>query len=330
MMRYWWVCQNKTYEQEVPGNFLWSPKRKSNGYLNHYYETMREVSRGDLVFSFKSRKIMALGIAVQPAYTCPKPADFDKAGINWNDIGWRVDVDFHELQNNIEPRQHMQLLQPLLPSKYAPLKANGDGQELYLTELPKALAEVLIGLIGIEAQALIGAPSTADHFGEEDVEWLAEKQDIVREWELREENLVLENKTLAETEKTQIVKSRIGQGLFRNRVAKIEKHCRVTRVDNQLHLIASHIKPWKTATNVERLDGENGLLLTPNADHLFDKGFISFENDGGLIVSPIAHKASLTKMGILVNDDLNVGGFSKNQQQYLEYHRDCILLRSKN
>ena len=42
-MRYWWVNQNQTYRQEVEGGYLWSPKRKSNGHLNPFYETMREV-----------------------------------------------------------------------------------------------------------------------------------------------------------------------------------------------------------------------------------------------------------------------------------------------
>ena len=54
------------------------------------------------------------------------------------------------------------------------------------------------------------------------------------------------------------------------------------------HLIASHVQPWRDSNNEERLDGENGLLLTPTVDHLFDKGFISFENTGQLIVSPVA------------------------------------------
>ena len=75
------------------------------------------------------------------------------------------------------------------------------------------------------------------------------------------------------------------EGLFKERVAKIETKCRITGVENPVHLIASHCKPWRDATNEERLDGENGLLLTPSIDHLFDRGFIGFENDGKLIVS---------------------------------------------
>jgi predicted restriction endonuclease len=64
------------------------------------------------------------------------------------------------------------------------------------------------------------------------------------------------------------------------------------------HLRASHSKPWRDSSNEERLDGENGLLLTPSIDHLFDRGFISFRSDGRLLVSPVAHAGSLERMGV--------------------------------
>ena len=51
-MRYWWVNQNQTYRAEVRGSFMWSPKHNANGARNQFYENMREVSPGDIVFSF--------------------------------------------------------------------------------------------------------------------------------------------------------------------------------------------------------------------------------------------------------------------------------------
>jgi putative restriction endonuclease len=59
-----------------------------------------------------------------------------------------------------------------------------------------------------------------------------------------------------------------------------------------MNFFASHIKPWCESTNEERLNGENGLLLTPSIDHLFDRGFISFEDNGELLISDVAHKES--------------------------------------
>lgn len=78
----------------------------------------------------------------------------------------------------------------------------------------------------------------------------------------------------------------------------IEQRCRITGVTNPVHLVASHCKPWRDANNTERLNGENGLLLTPSIDHLFDRGFIGFEATGKLIISPVAHPPSLDRMGI--------------------------------
>ncbi|MEZ5459241.1 MAG: HNH endonuclease signature motif containing protein [Steroidobacteraceae bacterium] len=69
-------------------------------------------------------------------------------------------------------------------------------------------------------------------------------------------------------------------------------------MDRPEYLIASHAKPWRDSSNDERLDGENGLLLTPTVDHLFDRGFISFEGNGRVIVSPVAHAESLRGMGV--------------------------------
>jgi hypothetical protein len=103
----------------------------------------------------------------------------------------------------------------------------------------------------------------------------------------------------------------------------------VTKVARLEHLVASHTKPWRDSTNEERLNGENGLLLTPTIDHLFDKGFISFEDKGDLIVSPVADRVSLLKMGIKPEGKVNVGMFSEGQRVFLDYHRENVLRMSR-
>ena len=108
----------------------------------------------------------------------------------------------------------------------------------------------------------------------------------------------------------------------------IEHACRITGVNREEHLRASHCKPWRDATNEERLDGENGLLLTPSIDHLFDRGFIAFEGNGQVIVSPVAHRDSLLRMGIKPERPPKVGTFSTGQRRFLEFHCDNVLLRS--
>ena len=112
-------------------------------------------------------------------------------------------------------------------------------------------------------------------------------------------------------------------------VMEVERACRVTKVDKPEHLIASHTKPWRDSSNDERLDGENGFLLTPTVDHLFDKGFISFENSGDLIVSPVADPKSLGRMGIKREGKVNVGVFSEGQRRFLDFHRENVLRMSR-
>ncbi|HEV3333197.1 MAG TPA: HNH endonuclease [Bryobacteraceae bacterium] len=72
----------------------------------------------------------------------------------------------------------------------------------------------------------------------------------------------------------------------------------------------------------------NGLLLTPSIDHLFDRGFISFEDSGALIISPVAHQPSLQRMGIETQRVVNVGRFTEGQRRFLDFHRNAVLLRA--
>jgi putative restriction endonuclease len=180
------------------------------------------------------------------------------------------------------------------------------------------LAETLIGLIGAEADLLVVRAADQRPIPADDL-------DI---WEGRLERVVAADDSIPETDRLAIVSARRGQGLFRERVAQIEKRCRITGVENPAHLVASHCKPWRDANNVERLDGENGLLLTPSVDHLFDRGFIGFEDNGQLIISPIAHRPSLERMGVRTNEPINVGGFTGGQKRFLDFHRNAVLLVS--
>jgi putative restriction endonuclease len=147
----------------------------------------------------------------------------------------------------------------------------------------------------------------------------------IEEWERRAEVAITADPVIRETERLALVQARRGQGVFRDNVRSIERACRITKVERMEHLIASHVQPWRDSDNAQRLDGENGLLLTPTFDHLFDKGFISFEDSGQLIVSPVADSKSLSRMGLDLADRLNVGAFSQGQKRYLEFHRENVL-----
>jgi putative restriction endonuclease len=143
------------------------------------------------------------------------------------------------------------------------------------------------------------------------------------------EGWIAEMEPIDETEKSALILARRGQGVFKQRVRRIEKSCRITGVDRIEHLRASHCKPWRDSSDEERLDGENGLLLTPTIDHLFDRGFISFEPNGRLVVSPVAHTKSLERMGVPTKERVDVGRFSEGQRRFLEFHRERVFLESR-
>jgi hypothetical protein len=286
---------------------------------------MREVSPGDLIFSFVDTRIAAIGIAKSYCWECPKPAEFGSAGEYWENVGWRVTVSFTTLLHRVRPKDHMGVLRSLLPDRYSPLQSNGNGnQALYLTEIPQGFTEVIVGLIGEEARILLSKPVEIPPV---DGNPMVSGDDL-DVWEHRLEQQVEKDRSVPETDREAIIRARCGQGLFKLRVMRIERKCRITGVENPTHLIASHCKPWRDASNEERLDGENGLLLTPSVDHLFDRGFIGFENSGELIISPIAHTPSLERMGIETEHRVNVGLFTEGQKHFLEFHRNSVLLRA--
>jgi hypothetical protein len=153
--------------------------------------------------------------------------------------------------------------------------------------------------------------------------------DGLAEWEEHLVNAVRMDTNINETTREAIVLARRGQGLFKSRVAAIERKCRITGVTNLEYLRGSHTKPWRDASNEERLDGENGLLLTPDVDLLFDRGLISFDDSGDVLVSPVVDLSSLERMGISSGMLRNVGTFTSGQRHFLEFHRVSIFLKAR-
>lgn len=327
-MRYWWVNQNQTYRQEISGGYLWSPKRNANNHRNAFYEYMREVSPGDVVFSYCDTKISVIGTILSYCRENPKPEEFGSTGLNWSRIGWKVDVKWVMLENrSIRPKDHIAEIRPLLANKYAPLTKDGNGlQGIYLTTISYELADFLLRAVGEIGNQIrdISVAIEANLVKENP----AVEADII-EWENRIESKISTDLTLGQTMREQLIKARVGQGDFRKNVKEVEKRCRITGVERNEHLVASHIRPWRDCDSAEqRLDGENGLLLTPTVDHLFDKGFISFEDNGRLIISPVTDLKSLARMHIATKEPLFVGEFSEIQRRNLNFHREHILRRA--
>lgn len=132
---------------------------------------------------------------------------------------------------------------------------------------------------------------------------------------------------LTSTEKQMIINARVGQGKYRNGLLKKYKNrCIVTGIDNPQLLIASHIKPWSVCDNEERIDIENGLLLSPNIDRLFDYGLLTFQDNGKIELSSFVGDKNVNRLHI--DKDLVVDlCATKRLLSYMEYHRDVIFVK---
>lgn len=283
---------------------MWSPKMNADGGNNPYYNFMTEVVPGDVIFSYANGSIIAVGVALGVARTSNKPTDFGNAGQVWSNEGWRVDVDFHRVERPLTPKNHMSILAPMLPGKYSPIQANGNGNQVYLTSISAELGQALLGLLGVDEITWPITDLSELSFNEEEQE-------------------LIQDQSIEETMKSTLIMARRGQGAFRERVKFFEGSCRVTGVDKPELLIASHIKPWATSDNEERLNGHNGLFLSPHVDKLFDSGFISFENNGEILVSRSLDKDVLDRWSI--DPVSKVKNFGGEQAYFLETHRHAVF-----
>ena len=137
------------------------------------------------------------------------------------------------------------------------------------------------------------------------------------------EQELLQRTDIGPTDVDKMVRARRGQGAYRLNLFQIERRCRVTGIDDCRMLRASHIKPWRDSSDREKLDGFNGLLLSPHIDHLFDQGYISFSDAGDLLVADDIDSSVLQAWGVGL--DINVGLFKPEQCKYLEYHRQSVF-----
>ena len=134
----------------------------------------------------------------------------------------------------------------------------------------------------------------------------------------------IEQKRLPEREKEQLVKARIGQGAYRLKLLEESSECVITRVNDERILMASHIKPWSVSNDTEKIDHDNGLVLTPTYDKLFDQGFISFEDDGTILLSPYISPLNVKKMNLAQGRKYSIPP-SSGRRNYLAYHREHIF-----
>lgn len=134
---------------------------------------------------------------------------------------------------------------------------------------------------------------------------------------------VAEYLSLSETEREAIVKARVGQGMFRKSLIDYWSVCAVTDCAEVALLRASHIKPWAKATLKERLSLHNGLLLSPALDACFDSGFVSFDDEGNILISERLKASDAKALGI--TSDMRLKRLEPDHTNYLAFHRANIF-----
>ena len=146
-----------------------------------------------------------------------------------------------------------------------------------------------------------------------------------KQLKLEEENLeknIAENNLIG-TDKIAVVKARVNQGVFRDRLIRKYGKCCLCGADEEGMLVASHIKPWVDSTPEERVDDNNGLLLCPNHDKLFDRGYITFADDGLIMITETL--SDNNRMFLNIYPELRIE-LEPETARFMKYHREKIFM----
>lgn len=285
-MQFWWVSQNKTYRDEREGGYLWAPKRNENGQTFFHWQNVAKVKPGDIIFSYFKQHLVSVSTASSEGFDAPIPSGWEDKH-PWHADGWRVNVDYEDLEKPLYIMEFKDEFEKLLPDKYSPMASKGGAQG-YLFYVPEAAAEFVLGLadwVDVE-----GGNSSDDALGGEgDDKWTP-------------------------------AKVRVGQALFKKRQKDFWKgKCAVTGVETQSLLRASHTVPWSESSPEEKVDVFNGFLLSPVYDAAFDAYLISFDDNGTIIISPTLSKNDVIALGLNPTDQLRK--IHPKHIPYLKLHR---------
>jgi len=300
-MKFFLVFQNKTYKEERAGGFLWAPKVNKDGQTFHHWKSMTKVSKGDVIFNSYNGELLSIIVAEDDFKESPKPASFSGVDL-WERDGWKVDAKYFDVSRTVKYKDYMDEILKIQGTKYAPFNAAGRGNTGYLFQITDQLADFLFELVGVSKTDIALGGMTEDEIIKAEINSVSEEPE--------------------ETLRDQIVKSRIGQGIFKQRLRALEEKCKLCGIDNPDFLRASHAKPWRVSNNKERLDQYNGFLLCPAHDFLFDKGLISFRDDGLILISPILEDHNRVLMNVHEEMKINI---LEGHKTYLKYHRDFIF-----
>jgi hypothetical protein len=259
-----------------------------------------DVRAGDIVFSYVNQTICAISVAQTSAYDSTRPLEFTAQEL-WKQDGRQIDTIYEDVYSPLAIPPIASELMEHLPEHYSPLTRNGTGNQGYLFSLPDRAGRLLLSKIG-------------------SIDPAGQRLDGGERLAIR----AIRRSNLDQTEKEAIIKSRIGQGRFREDLDNLwNSSCAITGVTVRSLLRASHIKPWASSDNRERLDPFNGLLLCAQYYAAFDDGLISFDSTGAIIQSPLIDPEEWDRAHI--DRSVKLRSVNSKQAKYLEHHREQIF-----
>lgn len=304
---FWWVNHSLTFRAEVAGSYLWfANKTHKSKARSESEKNTQKLLPGDVIFSFAQGEIGAIGVVVGTAREAARPVEFQSiAEHSDSQSGWTVPVRFTALTTPLRIEEHMSDLALALPRKHSPILASGaSNQHMVLAAVPPTLVTTLSGLLDGQLERIVGM--IIEKVGRSLMD------DVV-------EAAIQQRTDIGPLQKSDLLKARFGAGVYRLNVEKNEHSCRVSGVLDRRHLWARHIKPWCECDDIEKLDGFNGLMMSPHIAHLFERGYISFSNQGDLLVSQDLNPVVLDNWHVEL--PMNVGEFQQEQCVYLDWHR---------
>ena len=299
MSNFFWANIRSSYQEVLNGHFLWAPAYSidKNGVKsrNAGWEPVKKIKAGDIIFCRRGLEIIYIAEAISDAYEALTP----KERKNHQEVdGYRIEIQLAILNPPLPIDDFKSTVINDYNKHCVPLLFNKDHKlcQQYMISIPTKMGKLIL-----------------DYF---------DSQELNELWQDEDYSSSNKEKLLKGGTKNTIIKARIGQGKFRSKLLLIDPKCRVTEISDERLLIASHIKPWAESSNTERIDTNNGLLLAPHVDALFDKGLISFTDEGNMLVKDQSVKDVLTWWSI--DHKANFGEFSKGQRKYLQYHREQV------
>lgn len=309
-MNFYWVNIGQSYEEVLKNKFLWAPvlgetpideddpARGTRTRTYRHWDNVGHVKAGDIIFCNVDRNIRFVAVAREDAFPAPRP--LTRTFSHWNSLGNQVGIDIFPLPSPMSIGGYIcQTFQTRYNSGSQPavIMSNGNVFQGYMASIPDAAGIELLSLADEVEVFVVEASNRIHRPG------------------------IPARKAVGATTKQALRESRIGQGFFRKELIKMWSVCPVSGVRNLDLLMASHTKPWAKSDDVERLDPFNGFLFAPHVDRLFDKGLISFGNDGKIIVSKILSISDCNALNI--HRAISIPIVDKHRP-YLKAHREIF------